>query len=264
MVNHDLRPVLEGAESRGPSSDGPATLLVDSGTGEVSVLVRAGGHYSWQRIQPRHGGPFVPPPYPTGATVPGPNPPAGPHASSWASVPPPPTPPGALDPPTVPSPLSGGEPSQHDPFGNPRVDAAGFRDQVLESDRIRAARRVSEEVFVEMAKDAGTVVLDCRSREKYDRLHVRGAVNLPLPDITAEELARVIPTKETRVLIYCNNNIADEPRDFPAKVAAAALNLHTFVVLHQYGYTNVFELGPLVERSRSTIPFAGGEAGDDR
>ena len=89
---------------------------------------------------------------------------------------------------------------------------------------------------------------------------MRGARNLSLPDITEAELAKIIPSKQTRILIYCNNNFSNEPEAFPAKNLAASLNVYTMNVLFAYGYTNVYELGPLVDIRKSIIPFDRGEA----
>ena len=141
--------------------------------------------------------------------------------------------------------------------GNPRIDYRRFAEGVGEVDALRESRRVGEDVFLAMAADPDTIVLDARSREKYDLLHVRGARHLSFPDITADELAKVIPTKDTRVLIYCNNNFENEERAFAYKVAPAALNVHTFNVLHAYGYTNIYELKPLLDVETTKIPFAG-------
>ena len=88
----------------------------------------------------------------------------------------------------------------------------------------------------------------------FERLHVKGAVNLGYPDFTAESLAQVIPSKTTRVLIYCNNNFLNSPA-FMMKVAPASLNLSTFATLHMYGYDNVYELGPLVAIEKSKLEF---------
>jgi len=265
VLNHDLRIPRDAGEADGTGAWGEATLLFDTATGDVSYLVHRGGALSWQRIAPSPHG-HAPLPGQPPRTLPFPDQPPRPSEphDPPPSVPYPVLPPTQSRVPTPPSagpsiaerPVAGGG-AADDPFGNPLVDAPGFRDGVVATDRVRESRRVSEEVFVEMARDAGTVILDCRSREKYDRLHVRGAVNLPFPDITAGELERVIPSKETRILIYCNNNIADEPAAFPEKVARAALNLHSFATLREYGYENVFELGDLVERARSAISFEG-------
>ena len=140
---------------------------------------------------------------------------------------------------------------------NQLIDYAAFQDQVGQVGELRHTHRVSAEDFISMAADPGTVVLDARSAEKFALLHVKGAHNLSLPDFTAGELAKIIPTRTTRVLIYCNNNFLNEPRAFPSKNLAVALNVHTFVSLNAYGYTNVYELGPLVDVRQSSIPFEG-------
>ena len=59
------------------------------------------------------------------------------------------------------------------------------------------------------------------------------------------------------MLIYCNNNFEHEERAFARKLSSAALNVHTFNVLHAYGYTNVHELKPLLDVRTTKIPFAG-------
>jgi len=140
---------------------------------------------------------------------------------------------------------------------NPLIDYPAFEYQVGRVGELRKLRRVTAEGFIQMAADPGTVVLDARSAEKFALMHVKGARNLSLPDFTADELAKIIPSKDTRVLIYCNNNFLNEPRAFPSKAIAVALNVHTFVSLNAYGYTNVYELGPLVDIDDSDIPFEG-------
>jgi hypothetical protein len=87
--------------------------------------------------------------------------------------------------------------------------------------------------------------------------HIKGAKHLSLPDVTAEGLAKVIPAKTTRILIYCNNNFVNEPTALPAKAITASLNLYTFNTLYSYGYTNVYELGPLLDVKKSRLTFEG-------
>ena len=106
-----------------------------------------------------------------------------------------------------------------------------------------------------MSRQRGSIVLDARSREKYDELHVKGAINLSFPDIAIESLARVIPDKNTRILIYCNNNFEGAEGPFPKKIASASLNLSTFIALYNYGYRNVWELAPLIEIGKAKLEF---------
>lgn len=146
------------------------------------------------------------------------------------------------------------------PIANPAIDAAAHLRVAAEAARHRAARRVDEATFVAMSAEPGTVVLDARSRERYDELHVRGAVNLAFPDITAASLAGIAPDPGTRILIYCNNNFAHAEGPFPAKLPSASLNLSTFAALYGYGYRNVYELGPLLDARTTRIPFAGSAA----
>jgi hypothetical protein len=140
---------------------------------------------------------------------------------------------------------------------NAKIDAAGFLRMTAEASAAREGRRLSEKAFLAAARESGTVLLDARSRDRYEQLHVRGALSLPFTDFTAESLARAIPDSTTRVLIYCNNNFAGAEEPFPTKAPPAALNLSTYVALWTYGYRNVYELGPLVEVATTTLPLEG-------
>ena len=144
---------------------------------------------------------------------------------------------------------------------NPLIDYDGFARSVAEVRELREARRISEADFARMAREPGTVVLDARSERLYRLRHVKGAVHLGFPEFTAETLARAIPSRDTRVLIYCNNNFMGAPESMPVKALASALNLSTFVSLYTYGYRNVYELAPAVDVRRSILEFEGAEAG---
>src|SRR5688572_22417778 len=143
---------------------------------------------------------------------------------------------------------------------NPLIDYTAFEKQVAEVGALRKKRRLSEAAFIRMAQRPGAVVLDARSERMFRLLHVKGAKNLSLPDMTAQELAQVIPDKDTLVLIYCNNNFANEQLAFPTKALPASLNVHTFNVLYSYGYRNIYELGPLIDIKESKLEFEGDRA----
>ena len=140
---------------------------------------------------------------------------------------------------------------------NPAIDIKGYVRLVGEAAAHREPRRISEDEFIRLSRLPGTVVLDARSRVRYDALHVRGAVNLSFPDLTVDSLAATVPDKSARILIYCNNNFRDAPDPFPSKLPAAALNPATYTTLYTYGYRNVYELGPLLSIKESKIEFEG-------
>ena len=130
---------------------------------------------------------------------------------------------------------------------NPAIDMKAYLKVVTKAADHRETHRVTEEEFIRMSNEEGVVVLDARSRQKYDELHIRGAVNLSFPDITVESLATMFPDKNQKILIYCNNNFINAEKAFPTKMPSASLNLSTFISLYTYGYRNIYELGPLLD-----------------
>jgi hypothetical protein len=153
-----------------------------------------------------------------------------------------------------PAPLAG----RSDPaLANPAIDMAGYLAVAEEAARHRESRRVSEAEFLRMSRESGTIVLDARSREKFDELHIKGAIHLSFPDIAIESLARLLPDKNARILIYCNNNFVNAEDAFPKKLNTASLNLSTYIALYNYGYRNVYELGPLIDIRKSKLEFEG-------
>ena len=140
---------------------------------------------------------------------------------------------------------------------NRLIDYDGFMKNAAEVAKIREQHRVTEEQFIKMAAEPGTVIYDARSDDKYKLLHIKGAKHLSLTSTTAEELAKLFPDKSVRILIYCNNNFFNEPLALASKAPPASLNIYTFNTLFSYGYRNVYELGPLLDITKSKIPFEG-------
>jgi hypothetical protein len=138
---------------------------------------------------------------------------------------------------------------------NPQIDMPAYLKVAREAAAHRETHRVTEAEFLKMAAEPNTIVLDARSREKYDLLHIRGAVNLSFPDIAIDSLAKLLPDKGVRILIYCNNNFRNEPEAFPSKAPAASLNVSTYISLFSYGYKNVYELGPLLDVKHTRLPL---------
>ena len=142
---------------------------------------------------------------------------------------------------------------------NPAIDMEGYLRVSGEAAKHRAERRLSEDDFIRMSREPGTVILDARSKQKFDELHIKGAINLSFPDIAVESLKQTFPDKNARILIYCNNNFLGSPTAFAAKAATASLNISTYVTLTSYGYTNIYELGPLIDINKTKLTFEGEE-----
>ena len=140
---------------------------------------------------------------------------------------------------------------------NPRIDFTAFLSEAKSADEVRTHHRLSEARFIELSKQPGVVILDARSRDKFEMLHVAGAINLPYADISEPSLAKTLPDKKQIILIYCNNNFEHAPVAFESKRAPASLNISTFISLHTYGYENVFELGPLLDVQTTKINLVG-------
>ena len=138
---------------------------------------------------------------------------------------------------------------------NPAIDMPGYLRVSEDAARHRLTRRLTEDDWIRMSREPGTIVLDARSRDRFDDLHVEGALHLDFADITVESLARLIPDRGTRVLIYCNNNFMGAEAPFPSKIARASLNLSTYIALYSYGYRNVYELGPTLDVHTTKIPL---------
>lgn len=150
---------------------------------------------------------------------------------------------------------------------NRQIDYPGFLVAGQEAYRHRRDRRIGVQKFLEMARDEDTIILDTRSKAKFDDIHIAGATHLNFSDFTEEALAKVIPSKDTRVLIYCNNNFdvetvpeeSVENRGFGAKMDPMALNIPTYINLYGYGYRNIYELAPVVNPRDTHLTLVSSE-----
>lgn len=168
--------------------------------------------------------------------------------------------------------------AQDKPHPKARVSFDDFKTLVAEVENHRAGRLVDLNTFLKMSKEPDTIILDSRSQFRFDRIHVKGAKHLAFTDFTQDSLKQTIPSFETRILIYCNNNFDGNPVDFASKVALPrarpanpvasqlndqakpmmmALNVPTYINLYGYGYHNVYELDELVKVTDPRIAFEG-------
>ncbi|MEM9281303.1 MAG: rhodanese-like domain-containing protein [Verrucomicrobiota bacterium] len=138
---------------------------------------------------------------------------------------------------------------------NDQIDYPAFLTLAGEVHPYREDRRLTVDEFLEMAKDEGTLILDTRSKANYDLKHIEGAVHLNFSEITTRDLERVVPSKDTRILIYCNNNFRNNSPAFVSKSGPLALNIPTFITLYGYGYKNIYELGSVIDEDNSPLKF---------
>ncbi|MFT5779631.1 MAG: hypothetical protein ACI837_002590 [Crocinitomicaceae bacterium] len=178
---------------------------------------------------------------------------------------------------------------------SPFVNYDQFEALVKEVREHRKERLLPIDDFNAMSKKEDVVILDTRSKAMYDLKHIKGAVHLNFSDFTQANLDNLFGSRDVTILIYCNNNIEENPLSleeieeefFPSKLAmpavelednelldsedrgsletsdspqaplTLALNIPTYINLFGYGYKNVYELKDLVAVNDERISFEG-------
>ena len=155
---------------------------------------------------------------------------------------------------------------------SPFVSFDDYESLMAEVKEHRKARLLELADYLEMANQQDVIILDARSEAMYKSKHIKGAINLNFSDFTQETLAKIIPTFETKILIYCNNNFQDDTKNFPTKVSmqkikenkgggekelTLALNIPTYLNLYGYGYKNVYELNEILSVNDQRLEFEG-------
>lgn len=154
------------------------------------------------------------------------------------------------------------------------VNYDDFKSLVAEVENHRSERLVSLDEFLKMSKEENVIILDTRSDKRYERKHIEGAKHLDFTDFTQDNLSKLIPEFNTKILIYCNNNFEGDQVDFATKKSGPqtgsetqilsnrkpvmlALNIPAYINLYGYGYRNVYELDELVNINDKRIEFEG-------
>jgi hypothetical protein len=143
---------------------------------------------------------------------------------------------------------------------NPQIDYSTFRRLTAEVEPYRLTRLIDWDAFVAAAAEPDVLILDARSERQFARGHIRGAVNLPLPEFSVERLAEVIGRSDRPILIYCNNNFRNDVQPVMLKSGPVALNIPTFIHLVAYGYRNIRELNDVMDFSDPRVPWVTAEA----
>jgi phage shock protein E len=88
---------------------------------------------------------------------------------------------------------------------NPLINYDGYSEMVSEVAPVRRDRLITLADFRTRAARPEVLILDARSTQAFAEGHIKGAVNLPLPDFTVDALAEVIGANQAcEILIYCN------------------------------------------------------------
>lgn len=161
------------------------------------------------------------------------------------------------------------------------VDFDAYENLVSEVKQHRRTHLLTAEQFLKTSKEQKVIILDTRSDSMYTAAHIKGAIHLNFSDFTQTNLARIIPSADYKILIYCNNNIKNQntfpvnaerlfatKAFFPAKFTnppkgakpiTLALNIPTYINLYGYGYRNIYELSELIDASTTPLEFEGTE-----
>lgn len=174
--------------------------------------------------------------------------------------------------------VTGGTAAENSKYAKAKVSFEDYKALVAAVEPHRASRLIDLDQFLKMSKEPGVIILDSRSTFRFDRIHLKGAKHLSFTDFTQDNLAKAIPSFDTKILIYCNNNFDGNQTDFASKIAKPrpkadnpittqlasqekprmmALNVPTYINLYGYGYHNVYELNELVKVNDPRITFEG-------
>lgn len=150
------------------------------------------------------------------------------------------------------SPLAAAQPP------NPQIDYPAYARLAQEVRDYRATRLIDWQTFRAAAADPDVLILDARSERQFAAGHLEGAINVPLPEFSAERLAEVIGRTDRPILIYCNNNFRNDRPPVYLKSGRLALNLSTFTHLYGYGYRNVRELNDVMDFNDPQVRWVRG------
>lgn len=111
----------------------------------------------------------------------------------------------------------------------------GYFDDWEKIDKIRSERQIHYTKVPEILKKGDAIILDVRSKESYDCGHIKGAKNLSLTDITEKTLPKIVPSKQTKIIIYCEKTLSPPVRRMAATKIA-------FPIIYKLGYENIHEI----------------------
>jgi len=118
-----------------------------------------------------------------------------------------------------------------------RLEYIEFHRKALDLEPVLMRERsLDVDAFLQRRSNPNAVVLDVRNKKAYMRKHVEGALHLQTSDITHANLEKIIPSKNTEILIYCDNSLMSE---LTRRMSLTDLSMP---LIYQFGYENVYKL----------------------
>jgi len=99
------------------------------------------------------------------------------------------------------------------------------------------------------------IILDVRPKYSYNKEHIKGAINIDAANLTKDILTKNIPSKNSKIVVYCDNSL------YPTRMIA--LTTPSYAELYNQGYKNIYVLrahyknGKMnsIEKLRSDLPL---------
>ena len=77
-------------------------------------------------------------------------------------------------------------------YPSAKVSFSDFKDLVSTVESHRIERLIDLDTFLSMSQDPDTIILDTRSANRFDRIHVKGAQHLNFSDFNQQSLAEPV------------------------------------------------------------------------
>jgi phage shock protein E len=156
--------------------------------------------------------------------------------------------------------------------GSPLIDYQGHIKLAKEAGAHREKRLIGWQEFQKRAAKPQyyerhySIILDTRDRSVFAAGHIKGAINLPLPDFDEGSLMKILgvdmggartlmmPLYEREILLYNGDALAGKPSTEEADIP---LPLQSFIALYGYGYTNIYELNEAPDKESLAAMWEG-------
>ena len=128
------------------------------------------------------------------------------------------------------------------------ISSDEYYKKAVKINEIRKKHILGADTLLNLMKDKNTVLLDVRGDDSFRQKHIRGAVHLSLADMTPQTLAKAIPSKGSRVILYCDAALIP----YPTRMIGASTQAYPLVF--QHGYGNLYEVGELWRPDWFSVP----------